>query len=163
MYFRFIVLFFTIFTLNGRDHPLNLSKKRTLQVSFHLNKITEIKPSYQIAIWLEKPDGTYVQTLFVSEFLSYGGFTLPGICSDWSKKTDWSKTSKEEFDAVTGATPLSGDINFEFHCSKKKIPKGKYEYMIEVHLIEGFNELYKGQIEIGYKKNESHEIGRAHV
>ncbi|NOY37315.1 MAG: DUF2271 domain-containing protein [Chlorobi bacterium] len=120
-----------------------------------MNKVTEIHPSCQIAIWLENPDGKYVKTLFVSEYLSYGGFSKSEICPDWSGKANWNHTSRENIDAATGATPSTGDIHFKFHCSEETIPQGVYIYMIEVHLIENYNELYKGKIEIGKKKNES--------
>ncbi len=35
-------------------------------------------------LWLKKPDGTFAKTLFVSEYLSYGGYNHPEICPDWS-------------------------------------------------------------------------------
>lgn len=155
MSFRLIILLFISFAFSGCHHPYILSKNRIIEISFHLNKITEIHPSYQTAIWLETPAGKYVETEYVSEWLSFGGFSLPEICPDWSGKANWNHATVEKIDAVTGATPSTGDVHFKFHCSKKTIPKGEYIYMIEVHLIEGFNELYKGKIEIGGKKNES--------
>jgi len=62
---------------------------------------------------------------------------------------------KEEFDAVTGATPMIGDRSFVFNCPIEQIPAGKYKFLIEVHLIESFNELYSGEIVIAGKENET--------
>ena len=154
MQYKFIALFIIILFITGCN-PSAGSKNRTLHISFYVNKKEDIQPSYQLTIWLEKPDGAYVKTLFVCDYLSYGGFNDSTICPDWSGKANWSKVLKEEFDAVTGATPMIGNRNFAFNCSKEQIPAGKYKFLIEVHLIESFNELYSGEIEIAGKEDES--------
>ena len=152
---KIFTLFIIVLFIAGCNSEVFKSKKRSLNISYHVNKKDSIQPSYQVAIWLESPDGAYVKTLFVSEYLSYGGFFIPTICPEWSVKACWDKVTKEEFDAATGATPLVGDRSFEFNCFEKQIPVGKYKYMIEVHIIEDFNELYTGEIEIGDEEDES--------
>lgn len=144
MYLKKYFFALIVFSITGCQYS-----QRNIKISYHVNEVPGIKPSYQTAIWLQTPDGKYVKTLFVSEYLSFGGFTLPGICPDWSGKSDWSKTTQEEFDAVTGATPSSGDNCFEYSCTPDEVPDGDYEYLIEVHLQENYNELYKGKIRIG--------------
>ncbi len=105
-------------------------------------------PSYQVAIWLEKLDGEYVKTLFVSDYLSYGGFNIPDICPDWAKKAQWADAPQEMVDAVTQATPDIGKVLFEFDIPKSGVPNGEYRYFIEIHITEDYNELYSGNIEI---------------
>ena len=56
--------------------------------------------------------------------------------------------SKEEFDAVTGATPGQGDVEFELEVEKDGIPDGEYKLFIEVHLTEKYNELYSATINL---------------
>lgn len=131
------------------------AKKRKFDITFKLNEITNFVPSNQIAIWLETTDSSFVKTLFLSEYLSYGGYNLPEICYDWSSKTSWDETSKEEFDAVTSATPRVGDVELKLECPGHLIPDGKYIIFIEVHLTEEYNELYSGELIISGKKYQN--------
>ena len=130
------------------------SKNRKFEFRFHLQDIQTFVPSCQMAIWLETPDSSYVRTLFLSEYLSYGGYNLPEICSEWSSKSKWDEVTKEEFDAVTAATPSVGDVELKLQCPAGLIPVGKYLVFIEVHLVDEFNELYYAELEITGKKNE---------
>lgn len=130
------------------------SKNHKFEFRFHLQDIQSFVPSCQMAIWLETPDSNYVKTLFLSEYLSYGGYNLPEICSEWSSKSKWDEVSKEEFDAVTAATPSVGDVELKLQCPAGVIPLGKYLVFIEVHLVDEFNELYYAELDITGKKNE---------
>ncbi|MFH0756960.1 MAG: DUF2271 domain-containing protein [Bacteroidota bacterium] len=130
----------------------NRSTEWILDISFQLNEREEYPRSDQLVIWLEKSDGTFVTTLFVSEYLSYGGYNHPEICPDWTVKTDWEEASQEDFDAATGATPSIGQVNLAFVRSSKQVPKGEYNIYIEVHLIEDYNELYTGKVRISGRK-----------
>jgi hypothetical protein len=155
MQYKLITFLFIVLCFAGCNNEVTKPESKTLDISFHINKKDSIQPSYQIAIWLEKPDQAYYKTLFVSDYLSYGGFFITTVCPDWSVKASWDEVTKEDFDAATGATPLLGDRNFEFNCSEKQIPPGKYKFFIEVHLVDNFNELYSGEIEIAGEDNES--------
>ena len=156
-YTRFFIpiLFLSVTLLMTAALPNGKPLKKRLEVSFHLKQFENIEPSYQMTIWLEKPDGTYAKTLFVTDYLSYGGFNLKEICSDWQKRIDWRTVSIEETDAVTGATPDTGAVTLTFDASKKNIPPGEYNFFIEVHLLEDYNELYSGNISISQENSES--------
>lgn len=106
-------------------------------------------------MWLEKPDGSFVKTLYVSEYLSLGGYNVPYVCPDWSAKANWAQTSRDQADAVTRATPMIGKRNYSFSFSKNEIVPGSYKYFIEVHLTEEYNELYSGEINIPCEETES--------
>jgi hypothetical protein len=129
------------------------AKNRKFDISFNLNNIQSFVPSNQIAIWLEMPDSSYVRTLFLSEYLSYGGYNIREICYDWSSKTKWDEVTKEEFDAVTSATPRVGEVRLKLECPATLVPEGKYLIFIEVHLVNEYNELYSGELTISGKKN----------
>jgi hypothetical protein len=90
--------------------------------------------------------------LFLSEYLSYGGYNIPEICQDWSSKTKWGDVTKEEFDAVTSATPGTGNVKLKLESSASQIPDGKYLIFIEVHLVDEYNELYAGELTFSRKK-----------
>ena len=127
-------------------------KKRTIEISFQLNKSEAFTPSDQMVVWLEKPGGSFVKTFYISEYLAYGGFAINSICPDWSGKPNWKELSKEEFDAVTGATPDQGDVKFELEVENDDIPDGEYILFIEVHLAEKYNELYSTTINLSNEK-----------
>lgn len=124
-----------------------------LNVSFQLNEREGYPRSDQMVIWLEKTDSTFVKTLYISEYLAYGGYNEPEICPDWAVKSNWLKVSQEEFDAITSATPNVGLVNMELSCSKEQVPEGDYNIFIEVHLTEDYNELYSGLVKISQKKD----------
>lgn len=128
------------------------SKTRKFEFSFHLQDIQSFVPSNQMAIWLETPDSSYVKTLFLSEYLSYGGYNLPEICYEWSSKAKWDEVTMDEFDAVTAATPSVGDVELKLKCPAEIVPVGKYIVFVEVHLADDYNELYSAELEITGKK-----------
>lgn len=133
------------------------SGDRIVEVSFMLNPTEDYSRSDQLVIWLEKPDGTFVKTLFVSEYLSYGGYNDPDICPDWHSNTDWEMASQEEFDAVTAATPSIGAVNMQFNLTADQAPKGEYVIFVAVHLIEDYNEIYHKNIVLS-RKGDSGEL-----
>ncbi len=155
MFVRKVFLAAAVIFLFTNAAITNKSGKKELVFSFHVNDKPGFHASFQMAIWLEKPDGSYVKTLYVSDYLSYGGFNHKEICPDWIAKSGWEQASGKEVDAVTGATFLTGDQSIGFACSKKQIPPGKYKYFIEIHLQENYNELYSGEIEVGKEDTES--------
>jgi len=126
-----------------------------LEITFHLNQKEKIVPSYQMAIWLETPDGELVKTFFVCDYLSSAGFNLPEICPDWVSKDDWPDAPAELVDAVSQATPPVGDVKLRFNWDKKEITDGIYKLMIEIHITGKYNELYTGDIEIKSKRKKS--------
>ena len=124
------------------------NSNRTLELTFKLKNTEAFISSDQMIVWLEKSDSSFVKTLFVSEYMAYGGFNLEYICPNWPERSGWEMISNDEFDAVTGATPGSGDVKFEFIVEKDSIPDGEYKIFIEVHLAEKYNELYSTTINL---------------
>ncbi len=113
--------------------------KRHIEITFTIHKPGDFVPSRQTVVWLEKPDSSFVKSLYVSEYIAYGGYLVPGICPEWSNKADWQDISQEDFDAVTGATPGTGKVKFRFEYSDSDIPRGNYLLLMEIHLKEDYN------------------------
>lgn len=109
----------------------------------------------QTVAWLEDENGKYVKSMFVSEWLSYGGYKRPVVCVTWSRLADWANASSEEFDAVTQATPYYGDNELVIDCGKRGLSAGTYYYCVEAYVTDEYNILYRGQIKIGGKNNEN--------
>lgn len=126
-----------------------------LEIRFRLNESKDPEPSYQTVIWLEKENGEYMKSLLVSEYLAYGGYEKPEICSDWSRAADWGNVPEALFDAVTGATPPVEENTLRVDCKKEGILPGVYRYCVQTHVVEAYNILYQGRIEIGGSESES--------
>jgi len=108
------------------------------------------------AVWLENEKGELVKTLFVSNELAQGAFTVEGdICPDWSKKAHWEKASQAEVDAVSGPTPTAGSGSLSFDLKKHGILPGDYFYCMQVHIHENYNILFKGKIHLGEEPAEA--------
>jgi hypothetical protein len=130
-------------------------KDKELDILFTMERAEGFVPSRQTAIWLEKPDGSFVKTLFVSEYMAYGGYLVPGICPDWVSVSDWKNVDQEEFDAVTGATPQEGSVEMEIKIPEDQLPDGEYLLLMEIHLTENFNLLARGKIRFSGEKCQS--------
>ncbi len=144
------LVFLTIFLTSGSVVAVAADPvEGTLQISYAFSTAQGLEPSYQIAIWLEKEDGQFVKSLFISEYLAYGGFSDPTICPEWSKIAGWDKATQAEYDAVSKPTPPIGSNTLKVDCKARGIAPGTYVYCVEVHIVESFNILYKGKIAIG--------------
>ena len=134
--------------------------KGSLEISFTFDKPQDIEPSYCAAIWLEDMNGQYVRSLFVTEYLSYGGYNDSTICPEWSTGADWDNVTDDEFDTVTQATPPVGSHTLTFACEDHHLMTGQYKYFVQTHVIEELNVLYSGVIELGKENSDRAEMER---
>jgi len=143
-----------VFVLGCHSGGRNAAKG-FLEISYKFKKASGVQPSYQTAIWLEDERGELARTLFVSEYLSYGGFHDSTICPSWSRKANWDNIDEAVFDAVTAATPSAGENSLKVDCQKENIAPGTYRCCMQVHIIENYNIIYCGTIRIGGKNNQT--------
>ncbi len=129
--------------------PCEAAKGKELIISYQVEKKEKVSPSYCMAIWLEALDGSYLKTLYASDWLAYGGYTVEGVCPIWVDKANWANNGDELPDAISGATPTVGSAEMRFEWNKKELPPGRYIYKIEVHITADYNEIYSGEIEFG--------------
>jgi hypothetical protein len=155
LYLLYRMIFFMILGALFLSRPCEAAKGRELVVSYQVLHKENVTPSYCMAIWLEASDGSYAKTLYASDWLAYGGYTMDGICPNWVEKSDWANNADELPDAISGATPAVGSAEMRFGWNKKEIPAGLYTYKIEVHLTADYNEIYSGEIEIGKETSVS--------
>lgn len=111
-----------------------------LHVNFQISgPKSDVQPSYQTAVWIEDVQGNLLKTLFVSEYLSYGGYNDSTICPQWSSRANWDAAPEEEYDARTQATPSVGEHDLTFDLSGENVLPGPYFVNIQVHLLEDYN------------------------
>jgi len=143
------VLALLVVSLSYLCLPCEAARGKELRFSFQVNQKEKVTPSYCMAVWLESPEGNYVKTLFASDWLAYGGYSVEGVCPLWVEQSNWVENDLELPDAISGATPAVGPKNLSFEWKKKVLPPGPYRYRIEVHISADYNEIYSGEIELG--------------
>ncbi len=109
--------------------------------------------SNQFAVWIEDIEGTYVNTLYVTEFTADGGYEdRPDSIPLWVEKSGLASMQEEEADAVTGATPDEGTLAYAWDLTDSKgnvVPPGEYKFFVEGSLRWKNRVLYSGIIHVG--------------
>ena len=109
--------------------------------------------SNQFAVWIEDMDGVYLQTVFATRWTANGGFnTRPDSIALWVEKSGIASMPSYYVDAVSGATPQTGEIVCVWDLTDingDTVPPGKYMFFIEGTLRWKNYVLYSGVIEIG--------------
>jgi len=137
----------------------------TLEIRYHLAAAVaeDLQPSYQTTIWLEDTGGRLVRSLQVSEWLAWAGFNEGVVCPTWLAVADWGEDMPEEmFDAVTRPTPRLGDQALRVDLAPLALAPGGYRYRVETHVVESYNVLFSGEIELG-KEAASSQAQRRYV
>ena len=85
---KYSLLLLAVLFLFNCDHQEKGKSSEKLEIAFQFNPSEDrnVEPSYQLAVWLEDPEAAYIKTLFVSDYLSIGGYNDSSICPEWSRK-----------------------------------------------------------------------------
>lgn len=149
-------LFLCVFVLsaiffNTVSAKQNVPEKK-LTVSYTWSRI-QTHGSNQIAVWIEDTKGNYVCTLFATHFTTAGGYIKrPLSLSEWTAKFNIQKASKEEVDAISGATPKSGEQVLTWNGKDKTgkaLSPGEYIVRMEANIMDADKMYFKAKIKIG--------------
>jgi len=125
---------------------------RRLEITFNYNKQRMIASS-QFAFWIEDMDGKYIETIYVTQWTAKGGFSYrPHSIPHWVSVAKPGEMSPEEVDAISGATPRSGDymLIWDFTDRNGNMVTGtQYRFFIEGTMNNDDTVLYSGIINIG--------------
>jgi hypothetical protein len=149
----------------GTDITLAFEKGASFIHPLKIFKVITIKLPPQIAVWIEDPDGNYVETLYVTRKGGTQGWKgkpggppaetirRPEALPCWSHKHNvvypdglYMPTRENPLtDAVTAASPAGN-----FHLNTK-VPQGltKLVVLVEVNLPGDYNEAYPGNASPG--------------
>jgi len=109
--------------------------------------------SNQFAAWIEDTEGKYIKTLYVTKWTSNGGYSKrPATIPMWVKKADPSKMTKAQVDAVSGATPQTGNVTCTWDGTDGKgaaLPNGNYVLVLEGTLRWENQVYYRAPIALG--------------
>ncbi len=130
----------------------------SVTITYNINHIPKIA-SNQLAVWIEDDSGHYVRTLYATRFTASGGYEQRAEALPlWIQASDWENASKDEVDAVTGATQRPGQITLTWDCRDKEgqpVRPGKYVYYIEGNIYWSDRVVWSGEIEVGREENTS--------
>ena len=120
-----------------------------LVVSFSYDKVKTIASS-QFAFWIEDIDGNYVDTLYVTEYTARKGHrSRPNSLPQLVAIAKPAAMPPSEIDAISGATPKSGDYSVIWHLTDRNgIPVigSQFRYFMEATMNNGDNAVYSGII-----------------
>jgi hypothetical protein len=148
----FIIQFLNL--LNIGINPLMTKEQanKRFEISFSYKKLLLVASS-QYAFWIEDIEGNYIDTLYVTRFTAQGGFrNRPKSIPLWVFAAKPAEMSSIEIDAISGATPRSGDyhVYWDFKDYNGNLVTDKeYRYFIEATMYNDDNVLYSGIITIG--------------
>jgi hypothetical protein len=115
--------------------------------------------SNQYAVWIEDSRGNYVRTIAATRYTATGGFAKrPESIPIWVKVANWAKSSPFEVQAVSMATPSTGQITVSWDCKDsqgKAVPAGSYVYKVEGTNFWDNGFLWTGTILVGKDANVS--------
>ena len=151
----FLVLFIFIFfwtSLAAQSSAAQHSSSSGLEISFVFNRQGGFS-SNQFAIWIEDSRGNYVKTLYATKFTAAGGFEKrPQSIPLWVQKSGLAGLSKQDIDALSGATPRKGKLSFSWDGldkNRKAVPAGEYRVFLEATLRGDNRVLYSADFLLG--------------
>jgi len=91
--------------------------------------------SNQHAVWIEDTEGNVVRSLFASRWTANGGYkTRPDSIALWAQRAGLAYMSSSEVDAVSGATPQTGQQSYTWDLTDSAgniVPPGDYILFVE--------------------------------
>ncbi|MCL1873477.1 MAG: DUF2271 domain-containing protein [Clostridiales bacterium] len=120
--------------------------------------------SNQFAVWIEDMDGQLVKTIYATAFTAKGGYNyrLDSLAL-WVEKSGLASMTKDEVDAITGATPnfklfyegplpMAENLSYTWDLTDTNgnaVLSGEYKFFVEGTLRQKNSVLYSGDIAIG--------------
>jgi hypothetical protein len=155
---RFLIVILTVLVLTGAAVQQATAQQTaaqsaaTLELTFTFTRQSGAA-SNQLAAWIEDTEGKYIKTLYVTRWTANGGYSRrPSSIPVWVKKSDLSKMTKTQIDAVSGATPQTGTVTCTWDGTDSKgaaLPTGDYVLVLEGTLRWENQVYYKAPISLG--------------
>jgi hypothetical protein len=124
----------------------------TVEISFTYTRQSGFG-SNQFALWITDAQGNYVKTLYATRFTASGGYAKrPQSIPDWVKLSGLAGMSKDQVDALTGATPKTGLLSYRWDGTNQAgeaVPPGEYQVFLEASLRNENRVLYSATVRLG--------------
>ena len=141
----------------AKEKALENTSKECLDISFRFQRGGIASSQY--AIWIEDETGRLVRTLYVTSFTAKGGYAYrKDAVPAWVRKAKPAEMPADEIDALTGATPRNGTVNYTWDGTDDKgnpVPKGTYTVFVEGTLYWENRIVYSGKVNWGSQTQQS--------
>ena len=109
--------------------------------------------SNQFAVWIEDAKGKYVRSLYATSFTADGGYKRrPNSLPLWVKQSNLAGLSKDQIDAISGATPRAGMLTYRWDGTDAKgaaVTAGEYRLILEATLRNENAVIYSVPVKLG--------------
>ena len=142
----FLILLITVFVL-----PYAVAQQAA-EVSLAFTRQRGVA-SNQFAVWVENEQGQYIRTLYATRWTANGGWRRrPTSIPVWVSRSALSEKSREQVDAVSGATGQTGNRIFVWDGADSNgnpVPPGNYVIFVEGTLRWDNQALYRAPFVLG--------------
>jgi len=122
------------------------------ELSFSFTRLSG-SASNQFAVWVEDSQGRYMKTLYATRYTATGGWKRRETSIPvWVKKSGLANLTNSQIDAVTGATPRTGELTYTWDgtdLNGTAVPSGDYFLILEGTLRWENQVLYRAPIRFG--------------
>ena len=122
------------------------------EITFNYTRLTG-SASNQFAIWIEDAQGQHVKTLYATRWTAAGGFSRrPTSIPLWVKQSNLAGMTKEQVDALSGATPRTGAMSYTWDGTNSRgaaAAAGEYTLVLEATLRWENQVYYRAPINLG--------------
>ncbi|MDR1540089.1 MAG: DUF2271 domain-containing protein [Clostridiales bacterium] len=129
-----------------------------LEISFKYERQSG-SGSNQFAVWVEDSEGNYIKTIFATSFTATGGWSYrENSIPIWVEASDLKSRGEAWIDAVSSATPASGDLAFTWDLSDDEghpVSAGVYYIRLEATLRQEDRVSYTALIALGSDAQET--------
>ena len=109
--------------------------------------------SNQFAVWIEDSQGRYVKTLYATQYTAGGGWKIRANSIPlWVKQASLAAMPKDQVDAVSSATPRTGEVRCSWDGTDSrgvKVPPGDYTIYLEATLRWENRAVYSAPLRLG--------------
>lgn len=152
----FVCLFAFILALSGFAQSVSSAAGGSVEISFRYVRQQGFS-SNQFAVWVEDSEGGFVRTLYATDFTASGGYRIrKNSLPLWVERSGIKRMDAVAVDAVSGATPESGEQVFVWDCTDgggKPAAAGTYTVYVEATLRRENRVLYSGKVTVGGSEN----------
>jgi len=121
----------------------------SLRIIFDYEKLSGWA-SNQFAVWLEDTDGNHIHTLYATGWTAGGGYDKRDMSLPvWVEKSGVADMEKTAVDAISGASPGTGQVSTGITINPDELPYGEYRFFVEGTLRWNNHVIYSGVITIG--------------
>jgi hypothetical protein len=126
-------------------------RAETAEISFSFSRLGG-HGTNQFAVWIEDEAGNYIKTLLATRFTvsEKGWTTRPASLPVWIEKSKRPEMARAEIDALTGSTPQTGKLAYQWDFTDKggaKVKAGKYKIILQATLRDENQVIYSAEIQ----------------